>query len=119
MKWHISWILTAKRRILMGMDQIMAWLMEVSPKEKSGSRTEEANKPPPMTDCSFRADDNSEETNMSLLTSTTTREGSAEITEAIIKNTYRFGQDQMNKFEEAANGKEAIFNFDEDKDVCV
>ena len=51
----------------------MAWPTGLRQREKSGSRTIGASKPPPMTDFSLRADGNSEETNMSSLTSTTTR----------------------------------------------
>jgi hypothetical protein len=116
MKWH-SWIQTATRRILLGMDPTMARPTGLSPKEKTGSRTIEANKPPPMTDCSFRADRNSEETNMSSLTSTTTREGSAEKADGIMKNKYAYGQEQMDKFDAAFENKEAMFDLDEDEDV--
>ena len=116
MKWH-SWILTAKRRILMGMDPTMAWPTGLSLREKSGSRPIEANKPPPMTDCSFRADGNSEETNMSSLTSTTTREGNAERAVEIMKKSTTYGQEQMDEFDAAFENKDAMFDFDEDYDV--
>ena len=101
----------------MGMDQTMARPTGLRQREKSGSRTIEASKPPPMTDFSLRADGNSEETNMSSLTITPTREGNAEKAVEIMKNNSLYGQEQMDEFDAAFENKEAMFDFHEDNEI--
>jgi hypothetical protein len=99
MQWH-SWILTAKKRILMGMDLTMVWPPEMTRQEKTGSRTEEAIACPAVAGCSFRTDGNSQGTNMSSLASKAIRESNAEKSSQNLINKCVRKQDQINSLAE-------------------
>jgi hypothetical protein len=117
MKWQ-CWILTAKRRILMNMDRTLAWPYGMSTQQENpGTRTEEANKPPPVTACTFRNDGSSQGTYISSLATTATRESSAEKSKEIITKKYQYGQEQMDSFEAAFHNEEALFNFEDGEGI--
>jgi hypothetical protein len=96
----------------MGMDWTGAWPYWMSTQQKKpGTRTEVIFKRPPVTDCSFRTDGNSQGTYISSLASTATREISAEKSEQFISKRYQYEQEQVNSFKTAFDNEGAMFNF--------
>jgi hypothetical protein len=98
----------------------MVWPKRRSTQEETGSSKSGAKLHPPVTNCSFRPDGNSQGTNISSLASTATKETNTERTNGIMMNAYQAyqnEQDQMNSFEGLFNNKEEMFSFEEDEDI--
>ena len=102
----------------MNMDRTLAWPYGMSTQQENpGTGTEEANKRPPVTACTFRNDGSSQGTYISSLATTATRESSAEESKEIITGKYQYKQDQIDSFEAAFHNEDAFFNFNDGEGI--
>ena len=122
MRWH-SWILAAKKRILMEMDTTVTWTTEMKRQHQSiGVGREGETAIPPVTDCYLKYDGNSQSTNISSLAcSTAISDITAEERNAgTLENAFAFQEvtmDDMDQLTEELHNTGEIFAWTEEAAV--